>query len=516
MRFSRSGALILSAIVALYAKADVSLPSIFSDHMVLQTGSGSEIWGKADAGEKVTVTIGEESQSAEAGADGKWRVTFQSLKSGGPVDVVVAGKNTIKISDVLIGEVWLCSGQSNMDFRIAKTKERSWCGLVNEKEEIAAANFPEMRVFMAEVTMRDEPQDDVAGKWVLVSPETAGELSAVAYFFGRDLHQSLKTPVGLVVTTFGASTAQAWISKGALESNPELSKMLTDYDQARKDFDSGEAQKKYEAAKEAHAIAAAKAKEENKPAPRAPGAPKDPRKDQHNPCVLYNGMLKPLAPYGISGVIWYQGESNGYNSELYFSLMKTLIEDWRRDWQKPELAFISVQLANYKAPATQPVQGNSQIARVRDAQMKTMSMPNVGLASAVDIGDAKDVHPKNKQEVGKRLAMAAKNMVYKQDVASSGPIYQSTEPAAPGSIRVRFTHTDGGLVAKDTKLTGFAICDAQKIWHSAEATIDGDTVIVSSPDVPQPTAVRYAWADNPPISLYNGAGLPASPFKTDE
>jgi sialate O-acetylesterase len=496
--------------------ADVSLPSIFSDHMVLQQGESANVWGHAAPGEKVTITAGDQTITTEARPDGRWAVKLTKLSPQGPMELTIAGKNTIRISDVLIGEVWLCSGQSNMDFRIAKSKERPWCGVKNEQEEIANANHPQIRMFIADVVMKDEEQFDVPGKWLVCSPETLGEFSAVAYFFGRDLHQALGVPIGLVLSTYGGSTAQAWMSREAIEKNPDIASMLDGYAKSKTDWDSGESMKKFEAAQKTYEEDSARAKQESKPAPRAPRKPGDPRKDQHSPCVLYNGMLRPLAPYTVKGAIWYQGESNGYNADQYLTTMKSLIANWRDIWQNGNLPFLFVQLANYRGPATQPVQENSEIARVRDAQLKTLAIPHTGMASAVDIGEEKDIHPRNKLDVGKRLAMTAKNLVYGMDVASSGPLYRSFDKPSPASIRVHFTSTDGGLVAKDGKLTGFALKDASGRWFSADARIEGETILLSSPEVTDAIAARYAWANNPPITLYNGAGLPASPFRTDE
>lgn len=516
------------------ARADISMPAIFSDHMVLLREARVPVWGKAEVGEKVTVSFGGQMVSTEAGADGRWRVELKGLKASDTAgELKVVGKNEIVIRDVLVGEVWLCSGQSNMDFRIARTEERKWCGLANESEVIAAADRPTLRMFIADPTMKDEAADDVGGKWMVSSSETAGEFSAVAYFFGVELQQTLKVPMGLVVTSFGASTAQAWISPKALAANPALASMLTTYDEAKAAWDSGEAKTKYEAALKTWEEAAEKAKAENKPAPRKPGAPRDPRQDQHNPGVLHNGMLAPLAPYGIRGVIWYQGESNGYNSELYLELMRTLVNDWRVLWaaKKGEtfelggedaslsgaFPFLSVQLANYRAPATQPVQLNSQIARVREAQLQSSKGPNMGLVTAVDIGDAKDVHPRNKLDVGRRLALVARAIAYGEEVAYSGPVVANVEVQGE-SIRVEFRHADGGLAIKGEELKGFAVQTEAGEWVEAKAEIAGsNAVVVKAASGPvKIRAVRYAWADNPPTTLYSGAGLPTFPFKTDE
>lgn len=505
------------ALMAAAAWAEVRLPSVFSDHMVLLRESAVPVWGKADPGEKVTVEFGGRRAETVAGTDGKWRAELTGLTPADRGEMVIRGTDEVRIKDVLVGEVWLASGQSNMDFRIARTKERYWCGVANEAEEIAAAKWPEIRMYIAEAAFADEPQDDVKGRWWVCSPETAGEFSAVGYYFARELHQRLGVPVGMVVTSFGASKAQAWISPGAMDAVPELAKIVPAYREATHRFESGEARKQYEADLKAWEEAAAKAKAENKPAPRKPGEPRDPRKHQHNAGVLYHAMLRPLAPYTVRGVIWYQGESNGNDVDIYEPLMTTLIGEWRQLWGKPQLPFLSVQLANYRAPTTQPIQANSQIARVREVQRRTGLLPGTATVTAVDIGDEKDVHPKNKLDVGKRLALAARTIAYGETVVWSGPTVKSAS-AEGDTYRIRFDHTAGGLVSrgKDGKLTGFALLDAAGTWHHADATIEGDSVLLRAPGVTTPKAARYAWTDNPAVSLYNTEGLPAGPFRTDE
>jgi sialate O-acetylesterase len=531
------------------AGAAVSVPHVFSEHMVLASSQRVPVWGKAEPGESVKVTLGEWSQTTTAGADGKWKVTFDGLTpapDGRTYTLVIEGKtsdgkvSTVRIGDVLVGEVWLASGQSNMDFRVAATPQRTWCGLEKQEEVIAAANYPSIRMFITEFTPRDEPADDVNGQWYVCSPATVGEFSAVGYLFARELHEKLRTPVGIVLTSFGASTAQAWTSARALKANPKLAPMLDEYAKACSAWDSGEAQKTYEKSLVAYEQASAKAKAEGKPAPRKPGPPRDPHKDQHSPTVLYNGMVSPLIPYAIKGAIWYQGESNGYNANLYLDLMTALIGNWREDWKAAaggggsgggggggggeggEFPFLSVQLAGYRAPTTQPVE-SSQIATVRDAQLRSLAIPNTALACAVDVGDAKNVHPKNKQEVARRLALAALHLAYGQATPHSGPTVASVIPEG-STLRIKFDNTFGGLVVKEQggtgpggtgKVTGFALRDEAGQWHPADVVVEGDSVVLSSPAVPTPTVARYGWANNPGLSLYGKSGLPVYPFRTD-
>ncbi len=504
-------ALLLVLFSAAPSMGGVKLNRLFSDHMVLQQGAEVPVWGTADPGERVTVAFGSQTRATTAGDDGKWLVRLSDLKAGGPSVLTVSGKETRTVEDVYVGEVWLCSGQSNMDMSVAR-EDRYWCGVDNEAEEVAAAHYPLIREFRVKVTMTDEPQTDVEGAWSVCSPTTVGKFSAAAYFFARDLQKKLGVPVGLITSSYGASTAQAWASRGALEADPSLASILDDYDAARRAFAPNEAaREKYRQAFGKWEVAAAKAKAEGKDAPRGPKNP-DPGQDQHNPCVLSNGMIAPLVPYAIRGAIWYQGESNGPNAGKYLSLMKAVINNWRRAWGS-DFPFLFVQLANYNKPSPEPI-GKGQIALVREGQLRTLSIPRTGMAVAIDIGDAANVHPKNKQEVGRRLALAAEAIAYGRSVVHSGPTFE-TMTIEGNTARLRFGNADGGLEARGGKLTGFIVAGEDGKFAWAEATIDGETVVVSSPTLTSPVTVRHGWADNPLVNLYNKAGLPASPFRTD-
>ncbi len=509
-------ALLILLCAAVAAFAEVRLPALFSDGMVLQCDAPVPVWGWAAPDEFVTVEFAGQSKQAQADADGRWRTTLQPMPpSATSRTLTVRGsqpETETKIENVLVGEVWICSGQSNMDMSVAR-EDRYWCGVTNEAAEVAAAQFPGIREFRVRVTMTDEPQTDVSGTWAVSSPETVGKFSATAYFFARELHRKRGVPVGLLTSCYGASTAEAWISRPALAAQPGLGFLLEKYDAAVKAFaTNATAREKYREAQQKHEVAAAKARAEGKNAPRAPKNP-DPGQDQHNPCVLYNGMIAPLLPVAIRGALWYQGESNGPTAEQYRQLMETLIRDWRQRWRQGDFPFLFVQLANYGKPPTQPL-GSDRIPLVREAQLQTLAVPNTAMASAVDIGDATNIHPKNKQEVGRRLALAARALAYGEKTAYSGPLFDSMTLEG-NTARLRFKHTDGGLAARGEKLTGFVIAgeDGKFVW--ADAKMDGETVVVSSPEVAKPVAVRYGWADNPAVNLYNGAGLPASPFRTD-
>lgn len=496
------------------AQADARPAALFGNHMVLQRGALLPVWGTAAEGERVTVRIGAQ-QARTTAHEGRWRVTLKPLPAGGPYTLSIQARNRILIQDVLIGEVWLASGQSNMDFTVARTQKKYFAGTRDADREISTADYPRIRMFTVELKMADTPQPDVVGHWSVCSPDTVGDFSAVAYFFGRELHQTRQVPVGLITSTWGASTAQAWTSRAALLAQPELKPLVDDYDGLIRDGAEAAAAARYAAERKAWEEAAAKAKAAGARPPRAPRPPRNPHEDQHNPCLLYNGMIAPLVPYAIRGAIWYQGESNGPTAERYLLLMKTLIGDWRRAWGEGEFPFLFVQLANYRSPTTLPVEPRSTIAFIREGQLRTLEVPNTGMAVAIDIGDSADIHPRNKQEVGHRLALAARALVYGEKIAFSGPLYTGMQVEG-SAVRLRFKHVNGGLEAHGgDRLTGFAIAGADGRFVWSDARIEGETVVVSSPSVLHPAAVRYGWADNPPANLYNRAGLPASPFRTD-
>jgi len=449
--------------------ADVKLPAIFGDNMCLQQGRDLPVWGWADPGEEVTVTIGSASQKATAGEDGRWKVKLEPVETYGPVEVKVSGKNEILIKNVIVGDVWICSGQSNMEWPVAASN--------NPQEEIANANYPKIRIFKVMRKTALEPQTDVVGQWVECSPQTIADKSAVGYFFGRELHQRLDNrPIGLINTSWGGTIAEAWTSAETLQAEPEYKAILD----------------------------------------RAAALNSDSVKNGNNPnraSVLYNAMIAPLIPYAIRGAIWYQGESNASRAYQYRTLMPDMIGDWRKQWGQGDFPFFMVQLANFMKKEEAPTE--SAWAELREAQLLTAEeTPHVGMAVIIDIGEANDIHPRNKQDVGKRLAISAMNIAYGKDLVHKGPTYQSLERKG-GKIRLNFHNTGSGLVAKGDKLTGFAVCGKDMTWHWADATIDGTSVIVSSKEVPEPFAVRYGWANNPDCNLYNAEGLPASPFRTD-
>lgn len=499
--------------------AEVKPSTLFAEHMVLQRGVEIPVWGTAWPNEVITVSLNKKVVGVKTDANGNWMVKLPKQKAGGPYKLEIAGDNIIVYNDVYVGDVWLCSGQSNMDMTVAK-EDRYWCGVANEAQEVANANYPLIRVFDVDYTPSHTLKSDVVGKWEICSPRTVGHFSAVAYFFAREIYQKYKVPVGLVTSAFGASTAETWISKEALEAHPNLKSLLDAYTAKWDKFvaDSAVTMVKYrdDVARFKGDMAAVQAAAGDVTAkkPKAPRHP-DPSLDQHNPYVCYNGMIAPLVPYAIKGALWYQGESNGPSAKIYREIMETLIADWRTKWKQPELPFLYVQLANNGKAMTEPVQ-NSSMMTVREAQLQNLSVPNTAMVCAIqNADDPGNVHPKNKQDIGLWLSLAAHATVYGDKVEYSGPMYKSYK-VKMNTIILNFTHTGKGLVAKNDSLTGFAICGEDKKWVWADAKIVGKTVVVSNPEVSNPVAVRYCWGTNPPASLKNKAGLWTPNFRTDK
>ncbi len=489
------------------ARADVKLPAIFSDNMVLQRDMSVPIFGTADAGESVTVRLGASNVGrTRADASGKWLVRLAPQSAATSLTLSVVAKNALTFQNVAVGEVWLASGQSNMEFKVSQTQ--------NADAEIASANFPEVRSFNVAKNAVPTPQSDVKGKWQATTPETVKNFSAVAYFFGRELHQNLGVPIGLIHSSWGGTPAEAWTSREALENVPTLQPMVAATDKVAAEFPA--LNEKYQ--KEtlpAYDAAVAAAKAANQPAPVKPGGPNSPN-SPNRAAALYNGMIAPLIPYGIKGAIWYQGESNASRAVEYRTLFPTLIQDWRARFGQGDFPFYWVQLANFQGVQKDPIEPGNGWAMLREAQSRTLSLPRTGTALAIDLAikeNPGNIHPTNKQDVGHRLALLALNRDYGQKVVDSGPVFSSMS-AQGNTARLSFQNADG-LKASGDKLLGFAISGADGIWKWADATIDGNQIVLSNPEVSAPVAVRYDWASNPIGNLYNGAGLPARPFRTD-
>jgi sialate O-acetylesterase len=642
-------------VVAISADAEVRLPAIISDNMVLQQGTKVRIWGNANAGEHVAVTFDKKTSNITADAQGRWQVLIGPFKAGGPYELTVKGDNVLTIKNVLVGEVWLCSGQSNMEWPLVNT--------TGGAEAVAQAKNPEIRLFTVEKHTSTSPLTDVVGHWVVTTPDDAAHFSAVGYFFGRELYEHLKVPIGLINSSWGGTPAEAWTSHEALLSSPELKPILDRYESSLNalpetkatyaqalaqweeknlyidsgnkgealgyadpststtDWSQMDLPKQIEAAgllidgaiwfrkvvelpaewsgkdlvlnlppiddQDVTYFNGAKIGSVGRETPNSymvprkyvvPGSlvragrnviavrvfdsageggfgrggamsvgpagaaesslislrgtwdykvelalePKHPDwgsrpeavgvSNQNNPSVLYNAMIAPLVPFAIRGAIWYQGESNAGRAYQYRTLFPTMIRNWRTAWGQ-EFPFYFVQLANWHASKAQP--DESDWAELREAQTMTLREPQTGMAVIIDIGDENDIHPRNKLDVGRRLAAWALAGTYGQKVIPSGPLFDKYTIEGD-KVRIRFKYGSGLKTIDGGPVKGFAIAgeDHRFVW--ADARIDGDTVIVSSPTVPKPVAVRYGWADNPIANLYNNAGLPASPFRTDD
>ena len=501
-------ALLLSASALPSAHADVRLPKILSDHMVLQAGKPSTFWGWADSGEKVTVAINGKSASTTADAAGKWSVSLNIPASKTPLEMTVSGKNSVKISDILIGEVWICSGQSNMEWTVKQSDKAA--------EEAAAANYPLIRHFKVTKTPASTPQEDLQGAWVVCSPETVGDFSAVGYFFGRDLHKKLgEKPIGLIGSNWGGTAAEAWASRASLEANPSLKPLLERWDQQVATYDPAKAQQNYEKAKEAWTTQAATAKAEGKPAPRQPTPPVAPAQNPNRPANLYNGMIAPLLPLAVKGAIWYQGESNVSRAHQYKTIFPLMIQNWRTDFKQPELPFYFVQIAPYKYNKT-PNSDTTPCAELWEAQFETLKkVPFTGMAVTMDVGNLDNIHPTNTQDVGHRLALWALSKDYGVGgLTYSGPLYKEAKIEGD-KVRISFEHAKGLKSKDDAALSFFTIAGEDKVFVPAEAKIEGSTLVVTSKDVAKPVAVRFAWREDAVPNLVNGENLPASPFRTD-
>lgn len=576
--------------------ADVKFHGLFTDNMVLQQGLAVPVWGTADEGESVTVAFCDQTKSATA-KDGKWMVKLGSPRAGGPHTMTVSGKNKIELKNVLVGEVWVCSGQSNMNWRVS--------GCVNAQEEIASSTNDMIRSYTVRQRAATEPESDVSASWQLCNPQTVGSFTAVGYFFARDVQKARNVPVGIIHTSWGGTPAESWTRLEVLKADPEL-KPIVDRFQTIIDRHP-QAVEQHKKRVEQWKAATAKAAQEGKPFPRRmPRPPRGPN-SPHRPSGLYNGMIAPLIPYAIAGAIWYQGESNAGRAFEYRTLFPAMIQCWRQDWGQGDFPFFWAQLAAFKGIWTEPK--DAAWPELREAQTMTLALPNTGMAVLTDVGNESDIHPRRKQEVGARLALAARAVAYRENVVYSGPTFDSMTKQG-SKIEIAFKHTGSGLVAKDdavcaapvsgrilrvgrekgrvtraeamlkqaqealakkpddmrakavveartkalakvseqvpaalsraeqqadaektarttalgarnaadqsSKLKGFAVCgeDQKFVWANAQI-VGANTVVVHSPKVTNPVAVRYAWEDYPVCNLYNKEELPAVPFRTD-
>jgi sialate O-acetylesterase len=528
--------------------ADIKMPAIFGNHMVLQQEMKVPVWGTADVGEKVTVSAGDHTGTGTADSTGKWRVDLAPFAQNTPsMTVTVTGHNTIRFDDVLVGDVWLASGQSNMELPLYVLP-------IGADTEAHAAD-PQLRLFL--VTKKAspmEPETEVEGKWELCSPDSVKPFSAIAYFFGRELRRKLNRPIGLIGSYWGGTPICAWISLSGFPKDPLFQKYLdqhatvieamSHYDEKLADYQpklkawNDQYKAAYDAQITEWNTKVQKAKSAGQPPPSmpqppvpVPEKPPDFTGNFYMPSALFNGMISPLAPYGIKGVIWYQGENDVGNAAEYRTLFPRLVTDWREKWDEGDFPFLFVQLAglapNGKFSADNTLYANADWPLQREAQTMALALPNTAVATAIDLGDVNGIHPPDKLDVGLRLALAARHVAYGENIVFSGPVFDKMVVEG-NNVRISFTQIGGGLILADspstlagclptptTDLLGFVIAGADKKFVLAQARIDGVTVVVSSPDVPNPVAVRYDWANLTQANLYNKEGLPALPFRTD-
>ena len=501
-------------LLAVGLRADVTLAPLFCNHAVLQSDKPIPVWGHADPGEHVTVTFRGQSVGTTTLPDGQWSVllpAFQASSEGSVLEAV--GKTTISVSDVLVGEVWVCSGQSNMEF-VVYDSHGTVFRVKNGPAEVAAAHAPLIRQFKVQKQTAKSPQETAGGSWEVCSPETVGQFTAVGYFFARSIQAKLGVPVGLVNATWGGTPVEAWMSQMALASNPAF-KIAYERWQAEVASAPG-LRAKYQADLSTWTAAEAQAKAKGTAAHTAflkkTPKPREPRAGfpQYEPEVLFNGMISPLLPYAIRGFLWYQGEQNSTHPEEYHALFAAMITAWRSHFGQGDLPFYFVQLANFKAGDAM----GTYWARLREAQAQVLNLPATGMAVTIDIGDPDNIHPTNKQEVGRRLALIANASLYGAQADYSGPVFASATPEG-SAMRVRFTQGGIGLIARDKPVQSLELAGADKVFYPAEGKIEGDTLKVTSAKVPKPVAVRYAFRNSPVANLYNGAGLPAAPFRSD-
>ncbi len=510
MKNTSSLLLALALALPLSLKAELKLPAIIGDNMVLQQKQTGKIWGWDTPGTDVTVTFGGQTKTTKADDKGRWTISIDpGAANDKPATMVIKGTSTRELKNILVGEVWVCSGQSNMQFNVGSSTDSDL--------ETATAKYPRIRLISVPQVGTQEPQDDFKGSWTECSPQTIPGFTAVGYFFGRSLHQILNVPVGLINNAWGGSAAEAWVRRDVLEKDPRFNRLM---ESARKNealLQSPAAQENYKKALAAWQERAKAAKAAGKPFnERAPGAPDGWLRGNARPGNIYNGVLRPTIGFGIKGAIWYQGETNASRAFEYRALFPRMIQHWREEWQQGDFPFYWVQLADFRDEKPEPVE--SDWAELREAQTMTQSaVKNGGQAVIIDIGEGKDIHPKNKRDVGERLVRWALARDYGVKVIYRSPEFKSMKVEGNKAI-VSFDTFGSSLQTFDTKeIKGVAVCGEDKHWVWADATVAGpDKIAASSPKVAKPVAVRYAWADNPVCNLFNKEWLPVTPFRTDD
>ena len=471
--------------------AEVSVPHVLSDHMVVQRNQPVHVWGRGAAGEHVAVRFRQAQQATVVDELGNWSVTLPAGVAGGPYTMEIEGSNKITLQDVLVGDVWVASGQSNMEFEMWK--------LSHPDEAIAAVNDGEMRLLKVDKKPSAYPRYDTEmSGWAAATPASVKEFSAVAYYFAREIRSDQHVPVGVIESSWGGTVADAWTSLAALSRDAGLMPVFA----SRARMIDAEERNRQSEVVERKSIAEAKAA--GRPVPSYPWHP---GLESWAPGELYNGMIAPLTGFGIRGVIWYQGESNSAldRAPLYERVFSTMIADWRENWREGEFPFLFVQIANFKSTPLE------DWATVRDAQRRTLARKNTGMAVTIDIGNPDNVHPVDKVDVGQRLSLAARALAYGEKLEYSGPLFREADVEG-GSLRVWFDHVTGGLIVRGKELPGFEVAGATGGFEPAVARVEGDSIVVSSERVGHPVRVRYGWENSPVCVLFNGSGLPASPF----
>ncbi len=492
-------AALLHAALPLRADDAPKLSPLFSDHMVLQRDQALPVWGTAKPGEAITVAFAGQVKTTTADAGGTWKVKLDPLpaSSDGRELTVKSGSAESRVADVVVGDVWLCSGQSNMHFRMASVEDAA--------KEIAGMDRPAVRFFTVAQRFGQQPLDEVEGRWLPLTPATAAECSAVACYFGAALQAKLGVPVGLVVSSVGGTRIESWMRRETLAATGESASLVAKWQEvpAGEFARIGAAYAEFQRQRDqVHPVAVREAKAQGKPVPPPPVAPK--LRCHDAPSALHNGMIDPLQPFPIRGAIWYQGESNSGQPRPYEKLLPAMIADWRKVWGK-DLPFLFVQLASYRA--THPA--------FREAQQRIwQNTPHTAMAVTTDVGDSANIHPVRKRPVGERLALAARAVAYGEPVEHSGPVFKEMKVAGNRAV-VSFNHLGKGLTAKGEELAGFTVAGKDGRFFPAKAVIEGDRIAVSSDKVPLPSAVRYNWAMNTEGNLYNLDGLPAAPFRSD-
>ncbi len=498
--------------------ADIKMPAIFADNMILQQNQKVPVWGWTEPGENVTVEFGVQKKETAADAQGGWMVKLDPMKaSSEPQTMTISSSKTspspnppiskspnLQIKNILVGEVWLCSGQSNMALTVSQA--------MNANQEISEANYPEIRQFTVFRKVSGQPESNLRGRWTVCTSDKAGGFTAVGYFFAREIYKALKVPVGIISVSVGDTPAAAWTQWEAMDKDPNLEPILQRFKQ-----DCAGSEEKLKDYRKALEELKKKIEEAKAAGTKPPNGIGEPMHDMNfrRPSGLFNGMIHPLVPYAIRGVLWYQGEYDGLRAAEYSHLLPAMIGSWRQIWGAGDFPFYIVQLANFGREKTDPNQCGSW-PLLREAQASTAAkLPNCGLAVAIDIGEAENIHPTNKQEAGRRLSLLALAKDYgKKEIVYSGPIFKSMSIEGR-DVSITFDSLGGGLLSKGEELKGFAIAGSDKIFYWADARIKGNTVVLSSAKVDTPVAARYAWTDNPACNLYNKEGLPAVPFRTD-